>query len=99
MMSLSIGSLKRKELQCLVWHLKAISSLLQFKTPFYVFCSLVLVCKDIIPKYERTTSKRFFSTFGTFSLTRWALFKNFFKKCVNKVFRVTILLKYPFQKN
>ena len=33
-------------------------------------CSLVLVCKDIIPKYERTRSKRFFSTVGTFSLTR-----------------------------
>ena len=62
-----------------LWHLKTISSLQLFKTPFNARCSLVLVCKDIIPKYERTKSKYFFSTVGMFSLTRWILFKNFWK--------------------
>ena len=59
--------------------LKTISSLQQFKTPFHACCSLVLACKDIIPKYGRTRSKRIFWTVGTFSLTRWTLFKNFLK--------------------
>ena len=45
----------------------------------FVVASLALVCKDIIPEYGRTRSKRFFSTVGTFSLTRWILFKNFLK--------------------
>ena len=49
--------------------LKTISSLQQFKTPFNASCSLVQVCKDIILKYGRTRSKRFFSAVGTFYLT------------------------------
>ena len=59
--------------------LKTISSLQQFKTPFNASCSLVQVCKDIILKYGRTRSKRFFSAVGTFYLTGWTLFKNFLK--------------------
>ena len=57
-----------------------------------------LVSKDIIPKYERNRSKRFFLTVVTFSLTRWILFKNVLQHLVKKGFRVTILSKYPFQK-
>ena len=63
----------------LVWHLKTISSLQQFKTSFNACCSLVLVCKDIIPKYGKTRTKGFFPTVGTFSLTKSTLFKNFLK--------------------
>ena len=47
-------------MESLVWHLKTIPSLQQFKTPFNACCSLVLICKDIIPKYGRTRSKHFF---------------------------------------
>ena len=45
---------------------------------------MVLVYKDI-PKYERTRSKRFISTVGTFSLTRWILLKNFSKHLSIKI--------------
>ena len=40
---------------------KLISSLQQFKTPLIACYNLVLVCKDITPKYGRTSSKRKFS--------------------------------------
>ena len=36
------------------------SSLEKFETHFNAYCSLVLFCKDIIPKYGRTRSKHFF---------------------------------------
>ena len=42
------------------------------------YFSLVLVCK-VITEYGRTTSKRFSSTVGTFSLTRWILSRNILK--------------------
>ena len=38
----------------------------QFKIPFNAFCSLVLVCKDIISNYGKNRSKCFLSTVGTF---------------------------------
>ena len=65
----------------------------QFKTPFNACCSLVLVCKDIIPKYGRTRSKRFFSTVGTFSLTRWTLFKNCLKKLELNCLKIELFKK------
>ena len=88
-MSLGVESLSRKELESLVSHLKAISSLQQFKTPLNACFNLVLICKYITPQYGRTRSKHFFSSAGTFS----------FKTLINKVFRVTIVSKYSFQKS
>ena len=46
---LGIVSLNRKELESVFWHLKAILSLLQFKTPLSACFNLVLVFKDISP--------------------------------------------------
>ena len=51
--------------------------------PFNAWCNLVLVCKDIIPKYGRTRSRRFFPARGTFSPIRWILSKNFLKHLSN----------------
>ena len=72
-MSYVLRSLNRKELQSLVWYLKLISSLQQFKSPLNACYNLVIVCKDITPKYRRTRSKNLFSTVVTFSLTMWIL--------------------------
>ena len=40
-------SLYRKELENLVWHIKAISNLQKLETPFNACYSLALVCKGI----------------------------------------------------
>ena len=81
-------------------YLKVFFSLQQFKTQLNACCNLVLVCKDIIPKYGRTRSKHFFSNVGTFSLARkiWILHRNFLETLANKIFRVTIF-KYCFQRS
>ena len=67
---LGIKSLNRKELKSLVWHLKAISNLGQVKVPLNPCCNLVLVCNNITTKCGSTATKHFFSTVGTFSLTK-----------------------------
>ena len=92
-------SFNQKEIENLVEHLTAISNLQQFKTLLNACCNLVLVCKDITPNYGGARSKRFLSTFGTPSLTRWILSKNFLKHLLIKVFRITIFMKYHFQKS
>ena len=72
-------------MESLVWNLKAISSLQQFKTLLNGCCNLVLICKDITPKYGRTRSKRVFSTIGKFSIKRWILYRKFLKHLPLKI--------------
>ena len=81
--SLGVGSWDWKELESVVWHLKAICSLQQFETPFNACCNFVLICNNInlictniTPTYGMTTSKGFSFTIPKFSLTRWMLSRN-----------------------
>ena len=55
----------RKQQASFLWLLKTIWSLQQFKMPLKDFLNLVLVCKEISPRYGSDRVKVFFSTVVT----------------------------------
>ena len=58
-------SLNRKRLASFLWLLETILSLTQFKMSLKDFLNLVLVCKEISPRYGSDRIKVFFSTVVT----------------------------------
>ena len=59
---------------------------------------LILDCKYITAKYERTRSKHFFSTVGTLFLTMWILSRSFLKHLSIKFSRYPFLRSSRFKK-
>ena len=68
-LGLGIWSLKWKLLSNLVLSLNTISNLQQLRMFFNDFFNLVLVCKDIEPRYGRTWARSIFSTFRFWNFT------------------------------
>ena len=70
--------------------LNTICNLQQLRMLFNDFFNLVLVCKDIEPRYGRTRTRGFSSTVRVVSFTTCMLSNNFFKAFIYKIFGVAI---------
>ena len=69
-------SLKRRWLPNLVLLLNTICNLQQLRMFFNKFLDLFLVCKDIEPRYGRSSTRGFYSTVRVVSVTTCMLFIN-----------------------
>ena len=59
--------------------------------------NLVLVCKDIEPRYGRTRTREFFSTVRSVSFTTCILFKNLLKQLFIKCSRWSFFKEISFR--
>ena len=76
-------SLKRKTFDSFLWLLKAVWSLQEFSKPLREFLKLLLVCKEISPRYGNDKNKVFFST-----VINWGRLINNLSTIVLKLFCV-----------
>ena len=93
---MGIQYLKWKLLPNLVLFLNFICYLQQLRMFFNDFFNLILVCKDIEPRYGKTRAKGFFSSVRVVSFTTCVLSINLLK---HKIFKVDIFKNNFFQTN